>query len=90
MTLEPVRETSECVAREGVPFPLSVFADGVADTGRDPAPMTETAMRLLQPVPNAELTWAGPCELLNIFQADAIGHHILTVTNAILIAGSSP
>jgi transaldolase len=34
--------------------------------------------------PNAELIWASPRELLNIFQADAIGCHIITVTDDIL------
>ncbi len=34
--------------------------------------------------PKAELIWASPRELLNIFQADAIGCHIITVTHDIL------
>ena len=34
--------------------------------------------------PDAELIWASPRELLNIFQADDIGCHIITVTNDIL------
>jgi len=34
--------------------------------------------------PKAELIWASPRELLNIFQADEIGCHIITVTNDIL------
>ena len=32
----------------------------------------------------AELIWASPRELLNIFQADAIGCQVITVTNDIL------
>ena len=32
----------------------------------------------------SELIWASPRELLNIFQADTIGCHIITVTNDIL------
>lgn len=32
----------------------------------------------------AEVIWASPRELLNIFQADAIGCHIITVTGDIL------
>jgi transaldolase len=32
----------------------------------------------------AELIWASPRELLNIFQADAIGCHVITVTGDIL------
>ena len=38
----------------------------------------------LKYAPNAELIWASPRELLNIFQADAIGCHIITVTNDVL------
>ena len=42
------------------------------------------AVALLQDAPSAELIWASPRELLNIFQADEIGCHIITVTNDIL------
>ncbi len=45
--------------------------------------MTE-CLELLRPYPNAELIWASPRELLNIFQADAIGCHIITVTHDVL------
>jgi transaldolase len=41
-------------------------------------------VELLSSAPNAELIWASPRELLNIFQADAIGCHIITVTNDVL------
>ena len=34
--------------------------------------------------PLAKLLWASPRELLNIFQADACGCHIITVTSDIL------
>jgi len=39
---------------------------------------------MLRPYANQELIWASPRELLNIFQADAIGCQIITVTNDIL------
>ena len=55
-----------------------------ADTGRDPVPLMAAAVELLAMVPNAELIWASPRELLNIFQADAVGCHIITATNDIL------
>jgi len=42
------------------------------------------AVKLLKVNPKAELIWASPRELLNVFQADAIGCHIITVTNDIL------
>ena len=70
--------------RAARPAVVSVFAGRIADTGRDPVPLMAAAVELLRPTPNAELIWASPRELLNIFQADAIGCHIITVTNDIL------
>jgi transaldolase len=63
---------------------VSVFAGRVADTGCDPVPLMAAAVELLRPYPHVELIWASPRELLNIFQADAIGCHIVTATNDIL------
>ena len=82
MTLDQVRHVVEHVAG-GTPCCISVFAGRVADTGRDPLPMMAAAVELLRVAPQAELIWASPRELLNIFQADAIGCHIITVTNDI-------
>ncbi len=42
------------------------------------------AVDILRASPNAELIWASPRELLNIFQADAVGCHIITVTHDVL------
>ncbi len=83
MTLAQVRDVLPCVAG-GAPCYLSVFAGRMADTGRDPAPLMAAAVEMMQPYPKAELIWASPRELLNIFQADAIGCHIITVTNDVL------
>ncbi len=63
---------------------LSVFAGRIADYGRDPVPVMAEAVEICAYYPNLELIWASPRELLNIFQADAIGCHIITVTNDIL------
>lgn len=63
---------------------VSVFAGRVADTGRDPVPMMAAAVEMLKIAPAAELIWASPRELLNIFQADEIGCQVITVTNDIL------
>jgi transaldolase len=38
----------------------------------------------MSPFPNQELIWASPRELLNIFQADQTGCHIITVAYDIL------
>ena len=68
----------------GAPAYVSVFAGRIADTGRDPVPLMAQAIELLRPYPNAELIWASPRELYNIFQADSIGCHIITATNDLL------
>jgi transaldolase len=83
MPLSQVREVAACIAG-GAPCYVSIFAGRIADTGRDPVPLMAAAVELLRPTPNAELIWASPRELLNIFQADAIGCHIITVTNDVL------
>ena len=83
LTLEQVREAGECLA-DGPPAKVSVFAGRIADTGRDPVPLMAAAVELLRPYANLELIWASPRELLNIFQADAIGCHIITATSDIL------
>ena len=79
-TLDQVSRVGEALA-ESVPAVVSVFAGRIADTGRDPVPHMAEALRLLKGRPKAELLWASPRELLNIFQADSIGCHIITVTN---------
>jgi transaldolase len=68
----------------GAPANVSVFTGRIADTGRDPMPVMAASLEMLREVPNAELIWASPRELLNIFQADAVGCHIITATNDIL------
>ena len=83
MTLDQVRDISQCLAGGPSSF-VSIFAGRIADTGRDPVPLMAAAVELLRPYPNLELIWASPRELLNIFQADAIGCHIITVTHDIL------
>jgi transaldolase len=83
LPLEQVRDVVSAVAG-GAPACISVFAGRMADTGVDPVPVMAAAVTLLREAPNAELIWASPRELLNIFQADAIGCHIITVTHDIL------
>jgi transaldolase len=83
MTVEQVRLVAESV-QGGAPCYISVFAGRIADTGRDPEPIMVAALEAMRPAVNTELIWASPRELLNIFQADAIGCHIITVTNDVL------
>src|SRR3982750_4774500 len=83
MTLAQVRDVSNALG-DGAPSCVSVFAGRIADTGRDPVPLMAAAVELLKPYPRQELIWASPRELLNVFQADAVGCHIITVTNDVL------
>ena len=80
MTLEQVSRVGEALA-QNVASVVSVFAGRIADTGRDPVPLMTEAVRILKSRPKAELLWASPREVLNIFQGDEIGCHIITVTN---------
>ncbi len=63
---------------------ISVFAGRIADTGIDPLQVMQECLRQMKVMPNSKLIWASPRELLNVFQADAIGCHIITATNDIL------
>ena len=63
---------------------LSVFAGRIADTGIDPLPLMRKAVEMLKVNSNAELVWASSREIFNIFQANAIGCQVITVTNDIL------
>jgi transaldolase len=83
MTLTQVRDVV-AVLNPNIPSYVSVFAGRIADTGRDPVPLMAAAVEMLKASPSAELIWASPRELLNIFQADAVGCHVITVTNDIL------
>ncbi|MCL6650634.1 MAG: transaldolase, partial [Chloroflexi bacterium] len=82
-TLSQVRCVAEALAGSRSSF-ISVFAGRIADTGRDPVPLMAAAVELLRPWPTLELIWASPREVLNLYQADAIGCHIITMTPDLL------
>ena len=77
LTLAQVEAITECFASECAGC-VSVFA------GRDPIPLMVSALEIMRARPRLELIWASPRELLNIFHADAIGCHIITVTADLL------
>jgi transaldolase len=83
MTLDQVKSAVASL-KPSVPSYISVFAGRIADTGRDTVPIMARAVDLLKAAPAAELIWASPRELLNIFQANEIGCQVITVTNDIL------
>ena len=83
MTLEQVQEISDALQNHA-PSNISVFAGRIADTGRDPLPIMQESLRIMAKHPNQELIWASPRELLNVFQANDVGCHIITATPDIL------
>lgn len=83
MTLAQVEEVSRALSACPAGY-VSVFAGRVADTGRDPVPMMRQAVEILSDYNNLQLIWASPRELLNVFQADSIGCHVITATSDIL------
>jgi transaldolase len=82
-TLDQVARVRDALV-PGVAAIISVFAGRIADTGVDPVPVMAQAKRLLTDHPGVELLWASPRELLNLFQADAVGCDILTATPDVL------
>jgi len=78
MTIEQVM--SACGAlKGGAPSFISVFAGRIADTGRDPVPLMESAAALCREAgPGIELIWTSPREVLNLFQADRVGADVIT------------
>lgn len=83
MTLDQVYDVTEALTQAPSAF-ISVFAGRIADTGRDPLPAMQKALEIITPYPHLELLWASTRETLNIFQANDIGCHIITVPNDIL------
>ncbi len=84
LTLEQVKQVAK-VLHPKTPAIVSVFAGRIADTGRDPVPvMRAAAAWLKRSRPKAQLLWASSREVINIFQAQACGCKIITLTPDIL------
>ena len=83
LTVEQVEAAAQAISPDSKTI-ISVFAGRTADTGRDPIPYMKEAAKILKSHKNAELLWASSRELLNIFQAESCGCHIITVTSDIL------
>ena len=83
MTPAQVAEVAEKLSG-GPAACISLFAGRIADTGRDPIPLVEESLTALAGASNLELIWASPREVLNVFQANETGCHIITVTSDLL------
>ena len=83
MTIGQVSRVAMAVS-PGAPTIISVFAGRIADTGRDPEPLIRAAVASVEHLPQVEILWASPRELLNVFHADRCGCHIITATPALI------
>jgi transaldolase len=83
LTLSQVRDVVANLNPK-VPSYVSVFAGRIADTGIDPMPVMAASVSLVSVNPMAEVIWASPRELLNIYQADAVGCQVITVSGDVL------
>lgn len=59
------------------PSIISIFAGRIADTGVDPVLTMQYALD--RALPNQQILWASCREIFNIYEAEAIGCHIITV-----------
>jgi len=83
LTEKQVEEVVGALQRD-VPAVVSVFAGRISDTGCDPMPIMRNALKMMEHLPHAELLWASVREVFNIYQADEVGSHIVTVPHDIL------
>ncbi len=83
MTVEQVDHISKAL-NPRVPSYISIFAGRIADTGLNPEHIIKGSLDKTNHLSATELIWASPRELLNIFQANALGCHIITATNDLL------
>ena len=85
MTGRQISDSLDCLSSE-TPSNLSIFAGRIADTGVDPVPEVKEALKSIKERnQNCQLIWASPREVLNIYQADEVGCHIITVTSDLLM-----
>ena len=61
---------------------LSIFAGRIADTGINPSKTISLAISVVPP--NVKVLWASCREVYNVYEADQIGCHIITVPNNII------
>lgn len=83
MTLDQVVGVAECVHPAANTL-VSIFAGRIADTGRDPCPLMREAVDICRVKPRLRVLWASPREVLNVYQADACGVHVIVLTADLL------
>ena len=82
-TINQLKEVVESL-NSTTPAILSVFAGRIADAGQDAEKIMIESIKIAKSKPHSEVLWASTREIYNIFQADKIGTHIITVPHDIL------
>jgi transaldolase len=83
LTENQVRALHE-ILKPGDDVIVSIFAGRIADTGVDPIPLMRQAVALYKDKPGSKILWASTREVLNIYQAEWAGCHIITVTDDLI------
>jgi transaldolase len=83
LTLQQVAGVAESVHPDVQTF-VSIFAGRIADTGRDPCPLMREAVDICRSKPKLRVLWASPREVLNVYQADECGVHVIVLTAELL------
>jgi len=83
MTIKQVKEVLKNLNPK-VSSCISIFAGRIADTGRDPITTMKKALSLMKKNKKSELIWASTRELYNVYQANNIKCHIITVTSDVI------
>lgn len=78
-TTDQVLRITEALCPD-TPSIISVFAGRIADTGRDPTATVQTAVWLCGSLPKTQLLWASTREVLSVYDANAVGCDIITLT----------
>ncbi len=63
---------------------VSIFAGRIADSGVDPIPTMTHAVDWFRDRSGSKILWASPREVLNVYQAEACGCHIITATDDVI------
>src|SRR5262249_20279665 len=83
LTLRQIEAATEALDGNSAPI-VSVFGGRIADTGVDPVPIVRCAVKIAASGTRTEILWASPRELLNLWQAEQCGCHIITATPELL------
>ena len=83
LTIEQIKDVYKSINPKTEAI-LSIFSGRIADTGIDPIPLFKKSLNICKKKKKVKLLWASTREVYNIYQADNIKAHIITVPYSIL------